>query len=254
MQNIANIGSLTFSGGKPVSSVVSVFTPASISGLEYWFDAADSPAWTDNGTTPAGNGSAVYRWDDISGNSRHLVQTTAGSRPTYVYAGAGSGSNELGFDGTSDFMATSGFTFNQPFTVVIGVFPEGYTANDVIFDGASLLTGALYFTVNSYEVSMTSSSGGNVVQTLVADPNIVTCGFSGASSYINVYQNGGNIVTDTGNPGTNGAGGLTLGSASGGLLISPISVYFVLGYSKLLSPAEITNIQTWAKDKYTVIT
>jgi hypothetical protein len=32
---------------------------------------------------PASNNSPVYRWDDQSGNARHLIQTTAASRPIY---------------------------------------------------------------------------------------------------------------------------------------------------------------------------
>jgi hypothetical protein len=42
-----------------------------------WFDAADAGTITLNGST-------VAQWDDKSGNSKHAVQATAASQPTYI--------------------------------------------------------------------------------------------------------------------------------------------------------------------------
>ena len=61
------------------------FNPRSISGLALWLDASDSSTLFQNsdGTVPAtATSDPVGYWADKSGNGRHAVQATAGSRPT----------------------------------------------------------------------------------------------------------------------------------------------------------------------------
>lgn len=79
--------------------------PAGISsGLALWLDAAD----TSTLTLESG---AVVEWRDKSGNYRHAQQATPGSRPAYVTS-AINGLPALNFDGTDDFLATSGFSLS----------------------------------------------------------------------------------------------------------------------------------------------
>ena len=56
-------------------TVSAPWTPAEITTAQ-WLDADDSATITLNGTT-------VSKWEDKSGNGRHVEQTTAGSQPAY---------------------------------------------------------------------------------------------------------------------------------------------------------------------------
>jgi len=55
------------------------WTPSQLgpSVVSMWFDASDTGTITLNGST-------VAQWDDKSGNSKHAVQATAASQPTYI--------------------------------------------------------------------------------------------------------------------------------------------------------------------------
>lgn len=226
--------------------------PSDISGLQYWFDILDSPAWSDDGTTPAVDNSDLYRWDDISGNGRNLVQANASLRPKY--AASGGIGIDVTFDGVDEYMATAGFTLNQPFTVVLGCFIGTQSANSTLFDGNTLLSAAVYETANANEVSMTAGSGGALVQNVLpSDYNIITCAFDAENSYINIYQNGGNVVTDSvGTPGTSAAGGFTLGATAPGFFPANISVEFALGYNSVLTAQQVIDIQNWAVSKFSI--
>jgi hypothetical protein len=84
-------------------SLLGPFTPANISGLELWLDAAD--AWslfdaTSGGSVVAADG-GVARWEDKSGNNRHFTQATSGKRPTRK-TNQQNGLDALLFDGSND--------------------------------------------------------------------------------------------------------------------------------------------------------
>ncbi len=74
-------------------------------GLDVWLDST-------SGITL--NGSTVSQWNDLSGNNKHAVMSTAGSQPTYVL-NALNGKPVLRFDGVDDNMeiSTTAFRNNQ---------------------------------------------------------------------------------------------------------------------------------------------
>jgi hypothetical protein len=79
-----------------------------ISGLQLWYDAADSTTLYDatTGGSPVAANGAVARWEDKSGNARHMTQATAGSRPTYQTSQLNS-LPVVTFDGSNDILTTS---------------------------------------------------------------------------------------------------------------------------------------------------
>ena len=90
------------------------FTPRSISGLALWLDASDSSTLFQNsdGTVPAtATSDPVGAWLDKSGNGRHAVQATAGSRPT-ISATTQGGRKALAFASQSQTVV-SPVTFAQ---------------------------------------------------------------------------------------------------------------------------------------------
>jgi hypothetical protein len=91
-------------------STWAVFTPASVTGLQLWLDASDASSLYDattGGSLVAADG-GVARWEDKSGNARHMTQATSGSRPLRK-ASQQNGKDTLLFDGTNDFLDGSDF-------------------------------------------------------------------------------------------------------------------------------------------------
>lgn len=84
-----------------------------------WYDADDSSTlWQDSGrTTPAASDTdPVGAWDDKSGNGYHVIQATAGSRPT-LQTGELNSKSVIRFDGTDDSLRNAAFTdFGDKFT------------------------------------------------------------------------------------------------------------------------------------------
>lgn len=65
------------------------FTPASISGLRVWLDSSVSSSIYDatSGGSVVTNGNAVARWNDLSGNNNHFVQSNSTYRPILTSTG-----------------------------------------------------------------------------------------------------------------------------------------------------------------------
>jgi len=97
--NISTIGSVADSG----------FNPKWISGLQLWFDAADSNtlySGSTGGTLAVSSGS-VGRWEDKSDNRWHATQSIEANCPRRITASF-NGLDTVGFDGINDTMFVSG--------------------------------------------------------------------------------------------------------------------------------------------------
>jgi len=82
-----------------------------IAGLQLWLDASDASTLFDattGGSLVAADG-GVARWEDKSGNARHMTQGTNGSRPTRKTA-IQNNLAVLRFDGSNDFMSVPSST------------------------------------------------------------------------------------------------------------------------------------------------
>lgn len=167
-------------------AVISALTPA---------------AWYRNATGVTSAGGFASKWDDYSGNARHLVQGTGTNQPAYS-AGVITG------DGADNFLRTAAFTFDQPSTVVAIMRQDSWTLDDSVWDGATALNRRRMYTPGSTP-NMTMYAGGvgpaNAGAT-IGTWRVVKAFYNGASSTLNV-DNG---VDATGNAGTNTASGLTL--------------------------------------------
>jgi hypothetical protein len=93
----------------PAAALPDIYNPNTtlpVTGAALWLDASQqNTLFTDAGTTPVTtSGQSIYQWNDLSGNNRHAVQATSGSRPTWVPPA--SGQNGLGvtsFNGSNNF-------------------------------------------------------------------------------------------------------------------------------------------------------
>jgi hypothetical protein len=110
-------------------NVAGAWTPAELTGLALWLDAADSSTITLNGTD-------VSQWDDKSGNGNHVSNATAATQPPYLATGwngkptlsfTQSGLEFLFKDGVSNFAANEDFTIASAFE-----FLQAYNNWDMI--------------------------------------------------------------------------------------------------------------------------
>jgi hypothetical protein len=77
---------------------INLTNPKKYSNLVAWYDAAQ--------ITGLNDGDAVSSWNDVSGNSYHMIQAIADSRPTYK-AAIKNGLPVVRFDGINDYFCTT---------------------------------------------------------------------------------------------------------------------------------------------------
>lgn len=70
------------------------FSPASLGGLAFWYDAEESPA--------VESGGGLEQWTDLSGNANHASQAAGAERPLKTVDA--DGKNVIRFDGTDDVL------------------------------------------------------------------------------------------------------------------------------------------------------
>lgn len=95
---------MNYSLSNMLSSVGSGFNPL-ILNPAVWFDGSDASTMFDSTTggslvTP---GNPIARWEDKSGNARHITQATLINRPTRI-AASQNGRDIVRFDGANDFL------------------------------------------------------------------------------------------------------------------------------------------------------
>ena len=95
LQHLQFLGRLGNHGRKRTA-----WTPAQLSGLALWLDAADVNTITLNGAN-------VSQWNDKSGNNRNVSQTTASRQPAFV-ANSLNNNPIIAFDGTDDTLVNPG--------------------------------------------------------------------------------------------------------------------------------------------------
>jgi hypothetical protein len=116
-------------GGAGVFSPLSLFANGEAGA---WYDPSPDTCFTDTaGTTPAGEGDAVARVNDLSGNGNHATQATVAARPTLEKTAGGLW--YLDFDGVDDSLEVDG-TSIKDFTLVAGV-ESGPAKQQVIYSG-----------------------------------------------------------------------------------------------------------------------
>jgi hypothetical protein len=234
------------------------FNPLSISGLQFWVDAADSATlYTDSTlTTLAVADGVVGGWKDKSGNSRNALQTDGTKKPLLKLA-VQNGRNVVRTDGVDDLLnlayntnGLAGFTLiyvvkkqsgiyyggisNYPNTVGFVIFGDGTGYN---FGGRPQTGGANYYNANA-----------------TADPTLAHV-FSGTyGTSINPYTDG---VTGTPDGPVSPAGTLNCGTAwmVGPLTTTPAShtatnYCEILMYDSELSGANRQLVEAYLKAKW----
>lgn len=220
------------------------FSPSSISNLALWLDAA---------ALSGAHNAAVAQWDDLSGNSYHATQGTAGARPT-IKTDILAGKKVVAFDG-GDSLATPLFWSTGPMSCVWlankpapnaanagAYFSVGTAANGMMLGGAAETE--QIFLSNVY-----AGNGGAITNTHTIRS------FSNAAAAVprNQFWVGGLRRTLPGlvnSAPIDATGGGLIGARGGltNLLLGNIAE--ILWYNKLLSRAERVQCERYLSTKW----
>lgn len=187
---------------------------------------------------------AVSQWSDLSGNGRHLTQSTSSRRPT-VKVAEKNGLNVIYFDGGAKGLVTSSLTLNNPITIFVVVKMYSLASYTTIYDG-----------VNNNEANLAGNSGNNI--------QLYTQGFvGGISSSTNTwyrlthsmnmgssYDRRNDTVTNTWSDGTVTMGGLRIGEGDGGGENGNMDIAEVIVYDRALNTSEVNTINSYLSAKW----
>ena len=132
------------------------FSPSNIAGLSLWLDATTGLFDATSGGNPVTtDASSVARWEDRSGNSRHITQSTLASQPILKTA-IQNGKNIIRFDGTNDILRRSGaFVHAQGAATIFVVVSANSGASDrLVVEGRTTSTNPLYMPIISANATL----------------------------------------------------------------------------------------------------
>jgi len=196
-----------------------------------------------------GNGSSDYltkdgsnyvsKWNDLSGNGRHLLQATGTNQPLFS-------TDQIIFDGIDNFLKVPNFVYAQPVAIYLVVNQITWTDSDYILSGA-LMDVRIFQRYASPKLSLWASASlmndsleVNKFSTIVAIAN-------GASS---VFKADG--VQVTGAIETNAMGGITLASAGSGSNCGNISFKEAIFRKSADDQAKRDAIENYLINKYSL--
>lgn len=231
-----------------------------------WWDPSDiTTLFQDSaGTTPVtASGQPVGRMLDKSGRGNHLVQTTAGSRPTYTEA---AGLRFLAFDGVDDFLVSGAnvpFTATDEVTTVVAMRKlSDATINIVAELSASFISNAGAFLVATPGAPLTATylfSAFGTAQGLAESPSIyaaphsaITIGQAKISTDLcQVRINGSAFTTTALDMGTGNFGSYLLYVGRRGGLLLPFggNLYGMIMIGRVLTLPEVVANENYLKPK-----
>jgi hypothetical protein len=246
---------------RPLSS--GAFTPRSLSGLEGWWSASESPLFqnSDGTTAVAANDDLVGYWGDLSGNGRHLLPlagastttVTNGVRPKYK-TGTINGRPTIAFDAASANTLGRAFTLAQPcHYFYVGKYDDAYVSgNPRLFDGfnanSSLLrTSSTALVINAGGSNRNYNAASN---TVLESFGVWDLNWDGTNTRLRLAG----VESDGGaGTGTTSPSGLRLAVFNNGFS-APGNVSFAefIIYSRILSATEATAVRKYLGTKYSL--
>ena len=236
---------------------------AELSGVSRWDEVADTPnilrglsLWLDSSDTSTITEAAglVSQWDDKSGNGNNATQGTESLQPT-TNATTQNSKNVLDFDNGDSLTLPS----------ALHSIPNG--DNTLFIVGLHAATA-----VNDYYIGMTESGAGRYYYRANADgdgvlglnrtgdSSAVAVASAGDAFHLGTFFRSGttqSISVDSGTPVTNTSGlsesgidAATIGSKAGAGSFLLGSIAEIIIYSRALSTAEISAVETYLSNKW----
>ncbi len=237
------------------SGAAPVWTPASLTGLAFWYDFGDATTlFSDTaGTTPALDLQGVARANDKSGNGRFLQQAVGGQQPT---RDASFSPPVVFFDGGDRLFASTTFgPIAQPYTIAI--VSDNNANSSMFWDSGSAGTRQTATRgASSTEVAM--FAGASLTRTGVPDLGTRRAWlfvYNGASSQIWCYDPGSGAFVQQGanaNAGTNALADMRLGGNTINFLQSLLTSE-VVGWGAAASPTDRANLAPYFAAKWSLL-
>lgn len=205
----------------------------------------------DQGLT-MGAGSDVASWADKSGKGNDV--SNPGNRPTLV-SGWRNGKNAL--QGTAfaylQRVALAGGAIPQPYTIA-AAGEWGAVAGTYVLCGAGAVAAANVIELSNVTALSAGANSGAGARVLGA-PFVGINTFAGAASEVRYSFHGAAPTANTVNPGTNALNGFLVGGDYLASILRWLGKYsFFAVYSRSLTAFEKTQLETWAKSYYNVVT
>jgi len=232
------IGNSLVTGG-----VSSEFLPTSISDLGIWLQNA--------------TGVATDQWDDSSGSNNHITQSTSGDQATVVSGGLQFVGSE---DDHYDLAGAIDMGDSIPWAVFVVVKLESFASPNTIASNSTDATNFLEIQ-NTDQIRYRQSGTGSTLKFpstspfQLAEQMLVTV-TKDASKNLRVYKNGSVLTQEssTNNPANNGTFTFNQfgGRSSGPDRDMDGIIYEFLMYEKALTGSEVTSINTYLTDKFSL--
>jgi hypothetical protein len=192
----------------------------------------------------------VGLWQDKSGFSRNVTQSTGASRPSVASIG---GRTALAFDGSNDCLVSTPRSPTRPANYAVVYRPKSTATGAIISDCSSAATPRLLVASGS-SVTMTSFPGGDISinSAAVGAPSILVLGAESSTAFL---RRDGIVATGTTGVTPSNNQALTIGSRFVGTAQSlPLNgdIGEILVYQKTLSATEITRIERYLAAKWGV--
>lgn len=200
----------------------------------------------DLGVTKDGS-NIVSKWDDQSGNNRHLTEATL--RPTWVASGIG-GQNAINFANHTDRL-TATFTLAQPHHFFI-VFNTTTHKNFYVLASGQVdegLHGVKAWVTSGQLVNNAGSATGNTVSYTVGADTLMASFFNNADSHNEINDTG---EVDTTSIGTTGISKLHIGGDGGGATGMNGYIAEVILYSSKVTGTDLTSIKDYLSTRYSL--
>jgi hypothetical protein len=182
------------------------------------------------------SGGTLSAWVDTVA-SASLEQATTSLQP------AVQGDGSLLFDGVGDFLSLASFVQAQPFTIYMLAANVVWTNNATLLDagrGGSIAVIAMGGGSPNIFTNAGSTTT-NIAATIIGTFQTMACGFSGASSFVQVDLG----ARATGNAGTNAASQIRVGERSTAANFANFKVKEIDIYSGLDSPTQTAAVQAY---------
>ena len=221
-------------------------------------DAENGTHYTDAGSTPAGDGDAVYTITDDSGNDYDLIQTTANYRPLLL-TDVLNGNAVFRFDGANDSASVAyGTTYSQPCTVifVFRISPDDVNDNNQhnFFDTIHTDYRQSFYAYagdspDSYTI-YAGSGASHISPNAGTDPawHVVSIVFLDGAPVLRL--DGENKSLSDPAIGPDGQTGFMLGARFDGWINSHIDIAFVSVYNAALSTGDLVTIENYIENRF----
>jgi len=254
----------------------SVWSPATISGLQLWMDASDTSTLFDSnvgGNNVTANSTAIGRWQDKTGNGRNFIQATSNNRPVFL-TNQLNGKSVISFDGINDVLASSSSTTNGLLSGVSGISIFAVrktkstvsTAESTFITYSNLTNTRLHLNVgatDSSNVSLrristdanTSVAGGNNTATVGSFGLYeAVIDFNSAVKTASSYKNGTLLSQNTNLTSTGStaavAGNSGIGGAPAGSLWADIDIAEIIIYGAALTTTQRQQVESYLNTKW----